>query len=77
MNRLEFHISEYFVPALVNDDRTYLTDEEEQLLDTFLQDNPNYYAVVYEEEFPDDPVQFYGKCEVCNKYAWVYELTNC
>jgi len=76
MGEYEFHICEYYVPALINDDRTYLTDEEEQLLDAFLEQNPHYYAIVYEKEWPEQPVQFFGKCEVCKKLAWVYELTN-
>jgi hypothetical protein len=76
MEKLQFHISEYYAPALVNDERSYLSDEEAKLLDAFLEENPNYYCVIMDEEF-DEPIQMYGKCEVSNLYAWIYVLENC
>jgi len=34
--RKEYHVCEFFVPVIINDDRAHLTDDEEAQLDEFL-----------------------------------------
>jgi hypothetical protein len=73
-DRIEYHVCEFFVPVIINDDRAHLTDEEEVQLNEFLDDHGQHFALVYNEEFPDDPEQFLSKCDVTGKIAWCYVL---
>jgi len=72
--RKEYHVCEFFVPVIINDDRAHLTDEEESQLDEFLDYHGQHFAVVYKDDFPEEPEQFLSKCEVTGKHAWCYIL---
>ena len=72
--RKEYQVCEFFVPVIINDDRAHLTDEEEAQLDEFLADHGQHFAVVYSDQFADDPEQFLSKCDVTGKIAWCYTL---
>lgn len=63
-----FSIGTQFVPAIVNDDRTGLSDEEEDMLDRFLYDLP---AGVW--DFSSHEVE--TVCEISESFSLCVEAT--
>ena len=73
--RLIYLVSEHFVASIINDDRTGLSDQEEQEMDTFLADVGRHFTLVLNEY--GDAIPYFTRCEVCNQLAMCYELTTC
>ena len=74
-DRLIYLVSEHFVSAIINDDRTGLSDEEEAEMDLFLADAGRHFTLVVNEY--GDAMPYFTRCEVCNQLAMCYELTTC
>lgn len=73
--RLIYLVSQTFVVAIINDDRTGLSDQDEEDLDTFLEQEGRHFTLVVNEY--GDAIQYFTRCEVCNYLAMCYELTPC
>lgn len=61
----EYSISEHFISAIINDDRTGLDDDEEQDLNDFLDKLPTSEGIW---DIADDESNF-TRCDICNMYS--------
>lgn len=72
--RHDYVVLMHLVPAVINADPQELTDAEELQLNEFLVDHGEHWLVVFDIEYPDDPVQYMAKCDVTGKIGWCCEI---
>jgi len=73
MEVYEYYVAECFLPAIFNNDYTGLDDEEERLLDAFLDEVREVHGDGH-WSFPDDDESFFGLDEVTGLYADCHTL---
>lgn len=71
----DFEVLIHFLPAIVNGDP--LEDErDERLLQEFLDDQGHHWGPVYDPEFPDDLIQYMGRCDITGLIGWVVQIVK-
>ncbi len=65
---IEHTISTHYLSALINGDESGLTDDDVELLDQWLKDNPNPSKHFNSWDAQDETENF-SICEVCNLYS--------
>ncbi len=70
----DFVVLMHLLPAVVNADMSGLTDEEEAQLNALCEEVGGHWYPVYDEEFPEDLVQYMAKCDVTGLIGWCAEI---
>ena len=68
----------HLLPPLVNGVYArdfYDVDDADWLkLESFIAESGEHWLPVYDDEFPDDLVQYMAKCDVTGKIGWCVEI---
>lgn len=64
----------HLLPAIVNGDMSGLEDSDIASLEAWIEEHGDNYYPLFDEEFPDDLIQYMAKCDVTGEIGWCVEI---
>lgn len=74
----DYTVLMHLLPPLVNGmyrrSEYDVDDDDWQKLESFVEENGEHWYPLYDQEFPDDLVQYMAKCDVTGSIGWCVEI---
>ena len=70
----DYVVCMHFLPAIVNGDMSGLEDSDIASLEAWIEEHGDNYYPLFDEEFPDDLIQYLAKCDITGMIGWCCEI---